>query len=382
MMTEYKNKKILNVKVISDGKISDDAYDVTLENGIVTEVFPTSEKSPSTRYLCHGFCDIHTHGAAGREYVEGSQDAVDKASKYLLENGVTSFCPTFSATPLPELDGKLKKLFECNSNYSKMLGAHLEGPFISLKHKGAQPAEYIRREFFDSDADFYIQNADKISIVTLCPAVKNATKLVALLTKHNIKAQGGHDDSRLPQILDCMKEGLDGVTHIYCGCSTSERDKNFDKTLGLTEAGLYFDEMTVEAIADGKHLAKELFLFVVKNKGYRRVCIISDSLAPAGMPNGKYMLDGQCVYSNGLAAFLCDGTSLAGSISNLSKEVKNVVDYGISLEQAVYMAADAPLKYLGLNATPAVKGKTADFNILDEQGNLLAVYFGNIKIEK
>ncbi len=381
-MTGNKNEKILNVKIISDGKISDEAFDVTLENGIVTDVSHTSEKSASTRYLCHGFCDIHTHGATGHEYVEGNQEAVDKASKYLLENGVTSFCPTFSATPLPELDGKLKNLFECKSNYSKMLGAHLEGPFISFKHKGAQPAEYIRREFFDSDANLYIQNADKISIVTLCPSVKDAPKLVALLSKHHIKAQGGHDDSRLPQILDCMKEGLDGVTHIYCGCSTSERDKNFDKTLGLTEAGLYYDELTVEAIADGKHLSKELFLFVLKNKGYRRVCIISDSLAPAGMPNGKFRLDGQDVYSNGVAAFLCDGTSLAGSISNLSKEVQIVVGYGVPLEHAVYMAADAPLKYLGLNATPAVKGEMADFNILDEKGNLLAVYFGNTKILK
>jgi N-acetylglucosamine-6-phosphate deacetylase len=304
---------------------------------------------------------------------------VDSASEYLLENGVTSFCPTFTATPLDELDGKLKNLFSCKSNFSKMLGAHLEGPFISLRHKGAQPAENIRSEYSDADASFFSDNADKITIVTLCPAVKNAPKLVSLLTELKIKVQGGHDDSALSQILDCMKEGLDGVTHIYCGCSSSERDKNFDKTLALTEAGLYYDELTVEAIADGKHLKKELFLFVLKNKGFKNVCIISDSLAPAGMPNGRYKLGDQDVYTDGVAAYLSNGTSLAGSISNLAAEVKNVVGYGVPLEQAVYMAADAPLKYLGLNSAPAVKGEKADFNLLSEDGNLLAVYYGNYK---
>ncbi|MCQ2602481.1 MAG: hypothetical protein MJ193_00995 [Clostridia bacterium] len=325
-------------------------------------------------YLTQGFVDIHTHGAMGIDFSRATQDDINEVEKYYLSHGVTHFVPTFVATPLEILDGQLNSLFALKSKC--MLKAHMEGPFISLKHKGAQPACNIYSEFKDDDAKFFEKNRDKVGIVTLCPAVKNAENLVKTLVANGIKAQGGHDDSRLPDIKKTMSAGLDGVTHIFCGCSMAERGKrDFDKLLGLTESGLYYDELTVEVIADDKHISKELFLFILKCKGFKNICLISDSLSAAGMEKGFYKLGNDNVFTDGKVCYLEDYSALAGSVTSVGEMVKIVCSYGIPIEHAAYMASDAPKNYIGLDNKKFVIGEKADYVLLSKDGSVIETYF-------
>ncbi len=347
------------------------------ENGIVEGITPDG----SDNVVLPGFCDVHTHGAMGHDISEATQEALDAVSKYYLENGITAFCPTFVATPLDELDRQLTALFSLEQKYARMLPAHLEGPYISLEHKGAQPPENIYPEYLDEHADFFIKHHDHIGIVTLCPAVKGVEKLVELLTSLGIKVQGGHDNARYPDIEKSIKKGLDGVTHIFCGCSTSVRGKeDFEKLLGMTETGLYRDDLYVEAIADGKHLSVPLVHFIHKCKPSDKVIYVSDSLSPAGMPKGDYKLGTHDIINAGNVAYLKDMSSIAGSVTNLRKMLSFALECGHSLETALACISTNPRTYMRL-PTEINVGDKADFVIIDKDGNLKQVTLGTKTIQ-
>lgn len=366
------NMVIKGVKIIKNGKTSVSAYDLTVENGTLATITPAEF---SNKYVAAGYVDVHTHGAMGVDFSSVDETSLQKACDYYRSKGVTHFCPTFVATPLPILEKQLERLFSFSSHNSEMLRAHIEGPFISLAHKGAQPAENVQTEFDLRDTEFFKKNRDKIGVVTLCPATKNSVQLVRCLTENGIKAQGGHDDSNIVNIRECMREGLDGVTHIYCGCSTSVRDKNFDKLLGLTECGLLYDDLTVEVIADDKHISRELFEFILKCKTYKRIILVSDSLSCAGMPAGTYKLGTHDVYTDGKVCYLADMSSLAGSVTSVGEMVKILISYGIPLAEAVYQATESPRNYLGIQEVKFTVGERADYNVLDENGNVIETVF-------
>ena len=348
-------------------------YSVKVDgDGFVEEIV----KDNSGNILLPGFCEIHSHGAMGFDISVATQEALDAVSKYYLENGITAFSPTFVATPLDVLDSQLDRLYSLKQNYARMLPAHLEGPFISLEHKGAQPAENILPEYTDQHAWFFEKHHGHIGIVTLCPAVKGVEKLVKLLASLGIKVQGGHDNARYPDIAKCIDAGLDGVTHIFCGCSTSVRGKtDFEKLLGLTETGLYRDELYVEAIADGKHLSKDLVKFIHKCKPADKIIYVSDSLSPAGMPLGEYKLGDHDIFSTDEVAYLKDMSSIAGSITNLSKMVRLALNHGHTLDTALTCTSSNPREYIGLNTEIKV-GDKADFVVFDNDGRLKRVVLG------
>ena len=351
-------------------------YSVQVENGVVASI--TYDGSDNVTVA--GLCDIHTHGAMGHDVSEATQEALDAVSKFYLDNGVTTFSPTFVATPLDKLDKQLDKLYSLKQNYARMLPAHLEGPYISIEHKGAQPAENIALEYKDEDAWFFEKHREHVGIVTLCPAVKGVEKLVRLLVSLGIKVQGGHDNARYPDIEKCMSAGLDGVTHIFCGCSTSVRGKtDFEKLLGLTETGLYRDELYVEAIADGKHLSKDLVKFIHKCKPADKIIYVSDSLSPAGMPLGEYKLGEHDIFSTDEVAYLKDMSSIAGSITNLSKMVRLALNHGHTLDTALTCTSSNPREYMGLNTQIKV-GDKADFVVFDNDGRLKRVVLGSTEI--
>ena len=348
-------------------------YKVNVDkNGFVKEIV----KDNSDNIVVAGFCDIHTHGAMGFDISCCTQQGLDTISKYYLDNGITAFCPTFVATPLDALDKQLDTLFSLKQNYAVMLPAHLEGPFISKAQKGAQPESSILEEYADDCRWFFEKHREHIGIVTLCPAVKNVDKLISLLVSLGIKVQAGHDNSNYPQIEKAISLGLDGVTHIGCASSTCHRDKTtLEKHLGLTETALYNDNLHVELIVDGKHLAKDFVDMVHKFKPADKVIYVSDSLSTAGMPAGKYLLGDTPVVSDGKVSYLENMTTLAGSVTNLYKELHIALDTGVALDTALKCVSTNPRKYMGL-PTEIKVGDKADFVVLDKDCNLVSVQLG------
>lgn len=359
------------IALISNGRVSTDLYDVAVADGIITAVTPSDENTASG-YLAPGFVDIHTHGNCGHDFSSCSKKAFDEMTEWYLRHGVTHFAPTFVATPLDVLEKQLNTLYSYTTDDATVLPAHLEGPYISKRFKGAQPEKNILDEYKDEDGMFFENNADKIGIVTLCPTVKGTSRLTALCTSLGIKTQVGHSGATSDEILPLVEEGLDGVTHIYCGCSGAERDDTFVKRAGVVETALS-SPLFVEVIADGIHLSPELVKFVVKCKGYRNVILVSDSLSCAGMQEGVYKLGDEDVYTNGKACYRADNSGLAGSVISLADSVKLLVSNDVPLAEAIYMASEAPRKYIGLSL-PALKvGEYADFVLLSSDGELLSV---------
>jgi N-acetylglucosamine-6-phosphate deacetylase len=295
---------------------------------------------------------------------------------------VTAFSPTFVATPLDILDKQLDTLFSLKQNYAVMLPAHLEGPFISKVQKGAQPESAILDEYNESEHKcFFEKHRSHIGIVTLCPSVKGVDRLTKLLVSLGIKVQAGHDNSNYNHIQNAMACGLDGVTHLGCASSMMKRDDNLEKHLGLTETALYDDNLAVELIVDGKHLAQDVVDMVHKFKADDKIIYISDSLSTAGMPAGEYMLGDTPVVSDGTVSYLKNMTTLAGSVTNLYKELHLALDNGVPLEKALYYVAINPRRYLSL-PTEIKVGEKADFVIFDKDGNLKKVVLGGTVITK
>lgn len=361
--------ELKGIKFIKNGEVADGVFDLSTSDGIISAITPSDDFCGL--YVSAGFVDMHTHGAKGYDFSSAYAAGVKELSKYYFSHGVTHFCPTFVATPLDELSDKLLKLYSFKSPYAEMLRAHLEGPFISLKHKGAQPAENIKTKFEDGDAAFFEDNEERLAIVTFCPATVNADKLLCTLSKCKIKAQGGHDDSRYPDIEKAVNGGMDGVTHIFCGCSTAERGKDFKKYLGLSESGLLLDQLTVEVIADDEHISKQLFELIYKCKGKDKICLVSDSLSCAGMKKGNYKLGDRDVYTDGKVCYLADMSSLAGSVTSVGEMIKIVTSYGIPLSSAAAMAAETPRTYLGIPQVKFEVGEQADFAVLNCDGKVM-----------
>ena len=340
------------------------------------------EFDDSDNIVLVGFCDIHTHGAMGFDISCCTQTALDTISKYYLENGVTAFSPTFVATPLDILDKQLDTLFSLKQNYAVMLPAHLEGPFISKAQKGAQPESAILDEYNESEHKwFFEKHRSHIGIVTLCPSVKGVDKLTKLLVSLGIKVQAGHDNSNYNHIQNAMACGLDGVTHLGCASSMMKRDDNLEKHLGLTETALYDDNLAVELIVDGKHLAKDFVNMVHKFKPENKIIYVSDSLSTAGMPAGEYTLGDTPVVSDGNVAYLSNMATLAGSVTNLSKSLALSIQWGNTIDTALNCVSTNPRQYMGL-PTQIQIGKKADFVVLDKNLNLKQTTLGTTTIAK
>lgn len=372
---------IQNVKFIFGGKVSDDAYDVTVDGDKIVGIEKTTSSSP-LRFATLPYVDVHTHGAVTHDVTELTVDALSKIGDYLLSNGIGAYLPTLVATPLPELDKAFEKLRKLSPSGAKILGAHIEGPFISLAKKGAQPAENICTAFDEKDTDFFKRNSDVLKIVTLCPSTKNSTSLVKAIVGNGIKAQAGHDDSIDDDIIACKNVGLDGATHIYCASSGFRRvGGKIEKHLGLNECAMYFDDMFCEVIADNVHISENLFKFIYKCKGFEKIILVSDSLAPCGAPVGEYVLgENTPVVTDGTAAYLKDKSALAGSTTNVARMVEIVVKYGIPLPEAVYCVTESPRKYLNVSVSPLSVGADASFNVVDENGKVTEVYSHGKKI--
>lgn len=246
------------------------------------------------RYLAPGFIDIHSHGAGGYDFMDGTIKSIKKAAKFHMQHGTTSIVPTILTCSEEELF-KLLDLFrqvkDETKNVPDLLVLHLEGPYLSLEQRGAQDPKYIRKP----DKKEYLKILDYSNEIirwTIAPELKGAIKMGRELRKRNIVASIGHSNAIYKEILSAFDNGFKHITHLYSGMS-SVRRINAYRYSGVVESAYLIDEMTVEIIADGKHLPPSLLKLIYKIKGADKICLITDSMRAAGMPGGEYILGNQ-----------------------------------------------------------------------------------------
>lgn len=337
------------------------------------------------KFLSAGFVDIHTHGGYGADFMDGLS-AFDDVLRFHLEHGTTSVVATSVTSPVSSLERFLKNCQayqKGEQKYATLLGAHLEGPYLSLRNKGAQKEDFILTPD-KNDYSFMFEYADIVRSVTISPELSGAPEMTKKLKEKGILVCGGHDDGVYPNFIPTIEAGLSHLTHIYCAMS-EVRFVDGVRGVGLREYGLLDDHLTAEMIADNKHIPPELARLIYKCKGAEKLCVVSDSLRPAGLPNdGKLYRLGQADdetaqlirVADGVAT-LADGSRFAGSITPLSGMVKNLINAGIPVVDAFRMATKTPADIIGAKDVGEIAvGKSADFCVMDETYSLTQVIKG------
>ena len=371
-------KRIKSDKIILSDKIFS-GY-VYFEDGRITDVSaeakPADEEYDFTGYFVSpGFIDIHTHGGGGNRF-ECSLDEIVKGCNFHLSHGTTSICPTISAAPF-EVMAKaalnVKRAMSDERVKGTILGAHMEGPYLSAKQAGAQCPDHITAPVEEDYLPFIEENADAIARWSYAPETDADQSFVKALKTYGIKASAGHTDAIYAEMLPAFENGCDLVTHLYSCTSTITRDHGF-RRLGVIETAFLLDDMFVEIICDGKHLPPELIKLIYKIKGADRIALVTDSLALAGTDQTHgFMQDTEFIIEDGVCK-LMDRSAFAGSIATADRLVRVATkEAGISITDAVKMITETPAKTMGIPH----KGKlSADFDAD------IVVFDDNIEIKK
>lgn len=315
-----------------------------------------------------GFIDVHVHGGSGHDAADGDLETICHISTHLAGHGVTSFLPTIVTSPWEQVLRAMeavKLAMDKGTPGARVLGAHLEGPFLNLEHKGAQPEEHIRvpdvAEFEAYLRDFLAY----IRVVTLAPEAQGAEDLIEYLVQQGIVVSAGHTSASHDQMIKAIGMGLRSATHIYNAMSAFHH-----REPGIVGAVLTDDRVFAELVWDNLHVHPDAASLVVRAKGAGRVMLVSDAIRAAGLPDGAYDLGGQAVYVREGVARLSDGT-IAGSTIALDRAVRNASVH-VGLRSAVEMATLTPATAIGVaNTRGAVEvGLAADFAVLDRDLNV------------
>ena len=334
-------------KIISIGEPVDGAEIIDAENHFV---------SP-------GFINIHIHGAAGVDTMDDDIGTLKKFAEFLPRGGVTSFLPTTMTMPLEKIYRALERI-RVGKNFSrgaKILGAHLEGPFISKKFKGAQAEENILPADFSLIKNF----VDVIKIITVAPEVSGA-EFISQCRAENIVVSIGHSAATYEEATAAIARGANHITHLFNAQTGFHHRKP-----GVVGAALD-SSATVELITDNVHVHPAAQRIVAKVKPRREIILITDSCRACGVGDGVSEVGGQKVFVKGNVATLADGT-LVGSVAPMNNVVKNFcANTNWSVAEVVELVTKNPAVELNLFDTlgSLELGKAADITLFDDDFNI------------
>ena len=336
---------------------------------------------PEDAVVVPGFIDEHIHGASGSDGMDGTVENISVIANAVLKEGTTGFLVTTMTQSVENITKALGAVKDyMGGGYesgAEVLGVHLEGPFISLKHVGAQPAEHVQTPSVKAFKVYDKASGGNIKIVTLAPEVDGSAELIPYLKERKIVASIGHTDATFEQVESARELGATNITHTYNAQTPLHHRK-----AGVVGAAMLDDKIACELICDTIHVSVPAMKLLVKNKPHDKLILITDSMRAKHLPDGVSELGGQTVIVKGGEARLENG-ALAGSVLKMNVAVKNMVEkVGVDFCTAVDFATANPAKALGVydeRGSIAV-GKRADFTVLDKDFNVLATYVGGRKM--
>lgn len=360
--------------------------DIAFEDGKIVAIGKLDNVEPifdTDGVVLPGFIDEHIHGAGGADAMDGTEEALQTISEYVAKEGTTGFLAT-TMTQSPENIGKALKNVKTvreKGEYkgAEILGVHLEGPFISPKHVGAQPLEYVAKPAPETFDKYNEISGGNIKVVTLAPEVEGGLDLVKHLAKIGVVASIGHTGAKFSDVEAAVAAGATNVTHTY-----NAQTPLHHREAGVVGAAMLIDELNCEMICDTIHVSVPAIKIFVKNKPHDKFTLITDAMRAKGMPDGLSELGGQQVFVKNGEARLSDGT-LAGSVLKMNVAVKNLVEkVGVSFTDAVDFASANPAKNLGLydERGSIEEGKRADFAVMDKDYNILCTVIGGKVVYK
>lgn len=355
--------------------------DIEIEDGIILRVgkdLPRKEEDlavdcAGSYTVVPGFVDVHIHGCAGADTCDATREALEAMAAFLLAHGVTSFCPTTMTTSRETIQAALLAAKDMMDHPmeggARVVGVNMEGPFIAKERKGAQKEEDILPPDFPLFQQFYEESGGIVRLVDVAPEQPGGLEFVEKASQL-CTVSIAHTTADYDQAKAAFDKGVTHATHLFNAMSGLHHRKP-----GVV--GAVFDDSRVrgELICDGFHIHPAVLRAAFRLLGDRAL-IVSDSMRANGMPEGEaFDLGGQMVTVHQGKALLPDGT-IAGSVTNLHQEIKNLVSFGVPFEQAVKAATLLPARAIGLDGEigSIAPGKRADLVVLDENLDIAAVY--------
>lgn len=373
-----KNCNIIYLDKIENGSI-------LVENGKIKEINPTKFNDDNILdahglYVSPGFIDVHIHGAGGFDTMDGTDEAINTIAKTIVKHGTTSFTPTtmtVSTEAIYKSMKVIKKLKEEGTEGANVLGAHLEGPFVSPEAIGAQNPNYLLSPSISAYNEMVGDCEDAVVSMTLAPEVDGAKELIKYLSDKGIVCSIGHTKASYEQTMEAIECGACHSTHLFNAMTPLTH-----RSPGVVGAIFDSNNITTETISDGVHISYPSLRIAYKQKSTDKVLLITDAMMACCMPEGDYSLGGQDVIVSNGAARLKTG-SLAGSILTLDKAVANVYkNCNLPLNEVVKMATYNGAKHCKVDDHKGIikEGYDADLILFDEDINIQKVFISGKEI--
>ena len=311
-----------------------------------------------------GFIDVHVHGAAGAMFEDGQEDGVERISAQLAQFGVTGIAATVAALPPERLEAVVRAIARAAPRCSgaRILGIHLEGPFLNSQRAGAQHAGWMRAPSIDEVDALQAASGGMIRLITVAPELPGALAFIAAVRARGIAVALGHSQASEEHVLAAIVAGARHVTHLFNAMAPfHHRDP------GLIGTALTDDRLSVELIADGVHLHRRALDVALRCKPADKLVLISDGVAAVGQPDGDFELFGvPCVARD--AVRVRSSGQLAGSRLTLDRALRNLRAWfpNLALERLLAAATAAPAALLGCDdrGRAITSGGAADLVVL------------------
>ena len=334
-------------------------------------------------YCSPGFINMHIHGIGGFDVMDATPEAMLGMRSVLPQTGVTSFLATTMTAPLESVYNALRLVEEethgiCENfpkNLARVLGAHLEGPYINPNYKGAQKKADIRVADFTEIAPF----ANIIKVITIAPEMLPVgSDFVERCRAVGIIVSIGHSAADYETALKAITKGCSHITHLF-----NAQTGLHHRRPGIVGAALEA-EAVVELIADNVHVHPVVQRLVWRTKDHSKIVLVTDSMRSCGLDDGVYELGGQKVIVRGELATLEDGT-IAASVTQMNSVVaKFMRNTGASVTETVELVTKNPAKELGLYTElgSLEVGKVADITLFDDNLNIHRTFVAATRIIK
>lgn len=373
-----KNCNIIYLDKIENGSL-------LIEDGKIKEINPTKFNDDNILdahglYVSPGFIDVHIHGAGGFDTMDGTDEAINTIAKTIVKHGTTSFTPTtmtVSTEAIYKSMKVIKKLKEEGTEGANVLGAHLEGPFISPEAIGAQNPNYLLPPSISAYNEMVGDCEDAVVSITLAPEVDGAKDLIKYLSDKGIVCSIGHTKASYEQAMEAIECGACHSTHLFNAMTPLTH-----RSPGVVGAIFDNNNITTETISDGVHISYPSLRIAYKQKSTDKVLLITDAMMACCMPDGDYSLGGQDVIVSDGAARLKTG-SLAGSILTLDKAVANVYkNCNLPLNEVVKMATYNGARHCKVSDHKGIikEGYDADLILFDENINIEKVFISGKEV--
>lgn len=356
---------------------------VLIKDGKIIEINPTNFSCDDVidgkdLYLSPGFIDVHIHGSGGYDTMNSNYNSINEISKIICKYGTTAFLPTtmtMSPSNISKALTSIKSAMINGTDGAKVLGAHLEGPFINPKAIGAQNPKFLMKPSLENYTSLVGNNGDSVVSITMAPEIKGANELAEYLSSTGIICSIGHTKANYEEAITGINHGFSHATHLF-NTMTPFTHRN-PGTVGA----IFNTDISTEIICDGIHISYPALQIAFKQKGTDKMLLVTDSIEACGLEDGNYLLGGQnVIVKNGVARL--ENGILAGSTLTLNIAVKNIYkNFKYPLNEVIKMASFNCAKFCNMaDRKGQIKaGYDADLILFDDDINVkLTIVEGQI----